>query len=311
MAAPCNPVSAIARICAVVWLLCVLVTGAQAQPMQESEQPAQKALPRVMSTNVCADALLMALAEPSQITSVFYKSQDARYSSLHQLAQGFTANRASMEEVVMQRPDVVLASRRWQGKHQHALLKRFGIRVVSVPYPKNWQEIADSTMQVARLLQREQAGVDLVARMQTVLQKTAVGAAVQRDAEGLQAKNILPKNALYLRPNGYTAGSNTYIDAVLAAAGLRNHAAEHGLQSWGRVPLEKLVMQPPQVLVTSHMRHDSTYAKSAFSRHAVVQKMAEQAIRVQLAASDMGCSDWRLLAVAEQVHNAVSAEAGR
>lgn len=102
-------------------------------------------LPRVMSTNLCADMLLLSLADPAQVVSVSARSQDPARTSFASQASVFPANTGSAEEVIAARPDIVLASRRWSARHQTALLERHGIAIITVPFPTDWPGIVRST----------------------------------------------------------------------------------------------------------------------------------------------------------------------
>lgn len=248
---------------------------------------ADGALPRVMSTNLCADVLALSLADPAQIVSVSRKSQDPRRSSLHERARHHAANDGSAEEVLARRPDVVLASRRWQARHQAALFARHGIEIITVPFPTDWDGIFASTRHIAARLGRTAAGEALVADVQARI------ARLQAAAQ--------PVRALYLRPNGGSAGAGTHVDAVFQAAGVRNHAAESGRRGWGRIALEDVVADPPDVFVVSNMVNDSAYARSGFARHPLLRALLARRPVVHMDGNDWGCSNWQLVEAAEDI----------
>ncbi len=60
-------------------------------------------LPRVMSTNLCADMLLLSLADPAQVVSVSARSQDPARTSFASQAAAFPVNTGSAEEVIAAR----------------------------------------------------------------------------------------------------------------------------------------------------------------------------------------------------------------
>lgn len=244
-------------------------------------------LPRVMSTNLCADIVLLSLADPAQIVSVSAKSQDPLRSSLAGWAARFAPNTGSAEEVIAARPDVVLASRRWQARHQQALFERHGITVVTVPFANDWDGIFGSTRKVGAAIGRGEAAEALVAAVQARL------GLLRGDAPG--------PSALYLRPNGGTAGADTHVDAVFQAAGLSNHAAQTGRKGWGRASLEEVVANPPALLVTSRMVHDTAYARAAHSRHPQMRAVAATRPTLALTHNDWGCSNWQLVEAAEEL----------
>lgn len=267
------------------WLL---VAGLAASAVQAAEP-----LPRLMSTNICADVLALGLADAAQIVSLSRHSQDEQRFSLAAQARRFAANDASAEEVLQGRPQIVLASRRWSARYQASLFKRYGIQVVTVPFPTDWEGIFSSTRRMGQALGREAAAEALLAD-------------IGRRLAQLQA-SPRPFKALYLRPNGGSAGSKTHVDAVLTAAGLRNHATALGLQGWGRVDLERILQNPPDVFITPSMVNDQAYARSALGRHPQMKKLLERIPVVVLQQNDWGCSNWQLIEAAESMAAQVDA----
>lgn len=248
---------------------------------------ASSTLPRVMSTNLCADAMLLSLARPEQIVSLSSVSQDPARSSFAAHARRFPANTGSAEEVIAAQPDIVLASRRWQAHHQHALFERYGIKLVIVPFPGDWEGIFASTRMIGKQIGRGDTAEALLARAQARL------TALASDAPG--------PVTLYLRPNGGTAGRNTHVNAVFEAAGLRNHAAERGRVGWGRMSLEEVIADPPDALVSTSMVRDTAWARAALSRHPQLQAMAAARPTLRMTQNDWGCSNWQLVESAEEL----------
>ena len=246
-------------------------------------------LPRVMSTNLCADALLLDLAAPEQIVSLFWQSSDPRYSSRVAAASAYPRNHASAEEVIAAAPDLLLTSRRWLARYSPSLLARHGIEAISVPYPTDWEVIFNGLLTVGAAIGREDIARDKVRDVQQRLQRIAQS----REQDGHA------RTALYLRPNGGSAGAGTPIDAVIRAAGLDNHAGALGLNGWGRVSLESVVMQPPEQWLLGGMQRDHSHARGAFGRHPVLQNLQGPQSTLRLQHSDQICAQWRLIDVAE------------
>ncbi|MCY1281445.1 putative ABC transporter PGF-CTERM-modified substrate-binding protein [compost metagenome] len=245
------------------------------------------ALPRVVSTNQCADMLALRLAAPGQLLSVSSKSRDPQLSSMAEQARRVPANHASSEEIIALHPDLVLASRRWQARNQAELLGRHGIEVLVVPYPTSWAEIFASTRLVAARLGRVAEGEALLADVQARLERLR-----QRPR---------PLRALYLRPNGGSAGRDTYVDTVFQAVGVINHQAALGRSGWGRFDLEDLVRRPPDLFVSADLPIDNGYAKSAFSRHPRLQHLTASRPLLRVDGNRWGCSDWQLVDSAERL----------
>lgn len=248
---------------------------------------AETTLPTVASTNLCADLLALQLAAPTQLLSVSRKSQDAALSPLAIQAQQFSANASSAEEIIALKPDIVLASKRWQSRHRSALFERHGIHVVVVSFPITWEEIFQTTRTVADALQRREAAETLLA---DVAHRLALLQQRQR-----------PFQVLYLRPNGGSAGKNTYVDTVLASVGAINHAAITDHVGWGRFPLEKLVLQPPDVFLLADFARDTTHTRNDYARHPQLQQLLTQTPHVRLDGNHWGCGNWQLIEAAEAI----------
>lgn len=242
------------------------------------------ALPRVVSTNLCADYLALALAAPEQLLSVSAKSQDPRVSSMATQAQAYPANQASAEEIIALRPDLVLASRRWLAQTPQELFKQHGIDVLAVPYPTTWEQIIATTQLVATRLQRTEQGQSLV---------TDIGERLAR----LQARQR-PYSLLYLRPNGGSAGRDTYVDTVFQAIGVYNAFQARG---WSNYPLERLIQSTPDAFVSADMRIDQGYAKSSYWRHPRLQQLMADTAVLHIRDNRWGCSDFQLVDAAEQL----------
>lgn len=250
---------------------------------QTSEQ-----LPQVISTNLCADILLLTLADPKQIISVSKLSQRAAHSSLASQAKKFPTNDSSAEEVIAAHPTLVLASRSWKGRHQSSLITQEGIRILNVPFPKDWKGILEGTSNLGTEIKQSTITSALVEKVKTRLER-------------LKANTSGRTAALYLRANGGTAGADTHVDAVFKAAGLSNQHADSGHRGWGRLSLEEVIANPPELFVSAQLVRDTAYARARFSRHPSLQSLTEKTPTVQLTHNDWGCANWTLIQAVEEL----------
>lgn len=251
---------------------------------------AEHALPRIVSTHLCADQLALRLAAPEQILSVSYKSQDPQRSRYAERAQRYPGNGGSSEEIIQLQPDIVLASRRWRQHPQQDQFDALGIRIVVVPISKNWPSVFEDTQWLANQIGRSDHAYELLADVRQRL--TALHQALQTPRKDKQSM-------LFLRPNGGSAGSGTHIDMLIEALGFDNYASEMGLNGWGQLSLEKLVMQPPDWFLLGGYVRDSAYAKSQLSRHPVLQNLLDSRPSVTLPADQGSCASWQVLEAAE------------
>ena len=74
--------------------------------------------------------------------------------------------------------------------------------------------------------------------------------------------------ALY-GPNGYTSGTETLSGEILTAAGWRNVAADLGLRWGGNVPLERMVMAAPDLLISGDRYNGASQAEALLDHPAL------------------------------------------
>lgn len=191
---------------------------------------------RVVSMNLCTDQLAMMLAAPGQLISVSHLAQDPLVSSMVEEAKAYRENRGQIEQIFLMEPDLVLAGS-YTSLTALSLLKDLGVPVVLVAPVNSLDEAVGQIIQVGQALGRE-------AEAETLAAEFRAGIA------DLTWHGPLATAALYY-PNGYTAGAATLADDVLKHAGFHNIGAEAGLTGGGVLPLERLVLAQPDVVVTS------------------------------------------------------------
>jgi iron complex transport system substrate-binding protein len=243
--------------------------------------------PRVASTNLCADLVLLAVAAPEQIVSVSRQAQDPRSSPVAAVAQRFPGNRGSVEEMLYLEPEVVLAYQGWTGRRHGELLARRGIRVVPLPYPEGWDEALRGLRETAAAIGRAE-------------QAREVTAEAARRMRAL-AEDRRPYSVLYLRPSGGSAGSDTYLDDLLGRLGLRNFAADHGHTGWGRFPLELLIDETPDLFLLGYFDQGQPLTQSRYARHPLLRSLLRHAPTIALPSNGWGCGGLELLDAAEHV----------
>lgn len=195
-------------------------------------------LPRAASASLCGDQFLLALADRSQIVSV---SSDAMGPlSLHaDLAAGLPRNRKTAEELLGAGAEIVLMDERGEPKLMD-MLKRVGIRVIPMPVSASYADIEATVMDVAAAIGQPVRGRQLVGDM-----RRRVAA-----LEASRPRGRWPRFAYY-RPDGGSAGLASFVDTAMRTAGFDNVQSLRGERGWGTLPLEVLVQDPPDGLVTS------------------------------------------------------------
>ncbi|MFN4088474.1 MAG: ABC transporter substrate-binding protein [Alphaproteobacteria bacterium] len=203
---------------------------------------------RVVSLNLCVDHYLLAIADRRQIAALTLLATDPAMSATAAEARGLPQIRGTAEEVIRLAPDLVLAGG-FARRETQALLRRLGYRIVDVPAADTIEAVRATTRAIAALLGREAQGERLVAALDDVL-------AVPPPAAG-------GRRALYLQRRGFVDGERSLVSEMMAAAGLRNVAAEIGLEWTARVDLEIIVTHRPELLlvdsVAPRLEDDGSY----------------------------------------------------
>jgi len=197
--------------------------------------PAYAATPRIVSLDQCADQFVLALAPRDEIAGVSKRAANAD-AYLRAAAVGLPQRRPSLESVLGAR--ATIAVRYWTPDVRLPdALRRRGVRVVQIDEAHDLDGVRANVRKVAGGLGRPVAGEALIARM---------------DAELAQSRGAWGgARALYLTPGGFTAGPDTLVGAIMAAAGLASAGVTSG---YAPVSLERLVLQPPAALVLGFFR---------------------------------------------------------
>jgi iron complex transport system substrate-binding protein len=203
--------------------------------------PTYAAPPAVASINLCSDQLVLALADADQIRTVSWLSADPEESLFAAVAAHYPLNYGTAEELLRFTPDVVIAGAYTNG-FTRALLARLGYRIVELEPETTVAEIEANVRRVAAAVGHPERGERLVAGIRT-------------EAHAIDAHR--PPHApatVVVRPGGFTVGRHSLADALMTLAGLRNVAAEQGLDRWGSLSMEALLRSAPELIVLTGYR---------------------------------------------------------
>lgn len=230
--------------------------------------------PKVISLDQCADQYVVALAARSDIAGLSYRARDSD-SYLRAEAAGLPQRRATLESVLGSGARIVV--REWGGDVlMDRRLQGRGVQVVRIDDAQGFDGVRANVRRVAAALGRPAAGETLLARMDGEL-KSAEGASGGR-------------RALYLTPGGFTAGPDTLVGAMLAAAGLRNAAPG---RDFAPMSLERLTADPPDAFVLGFFDPASMPGQRwSIGRHQALRRAMDERVLATLPASILGCPAW-------------------
>lgn len=212
---------------------------------------------RVVSMNVCTDQLAMLVAGERQLYSVSYLASEPSASVLASDAGKYVVNHGLAEEIFLMSPDLVIAGT-YTTRTTVNLLRRLGFRVEEFAPASSFDDIREHITRMGELLGRQDKAAELIAGMDAELAT-------------LSARPASHKTVALYYANNYTSGSGTLVDETVKAAGLVNIADTMGLQGTAKLPLEMLVLENPDLVVTS----EGEYAAPALAEQGYVHPAFE------------------------------------
>lgn len=214
-------------------LLVLLLLGACSAPPQR----APAAVPRIVSLNPCTDAILAEVADPAQILAISHYSHDPRSASLPlAVARRWPATGGTVEEVLAQGPDLVVASS-FMAPATRAAFARLGVRVETFGIAATVDDSRAQVRRLAMLAGHPQRGEALVARIDAALARTrGTGSAVP---------------TLLWQQGGIVPGPDSLVHRLMAHVGLASHSAARGLRQGAYLPLERVLADPPALVLTT------------------------------------------------------------
>lgn len=220
---------------------------------------------RIMSLSLCTDQLLLQLVPKDRITSVTYLSRSSEYSYLSAEAEAVPINYGNAEEVLRERPDLVLAGT-FAAAPTRMLLKRIGVLLVEVPPAESFEQIRMNARLVARAVGTEEKGEALIAEMDATLAEFARTAPARRIVvAGWDGVGNVP-------------AKGTLFDAILTAAGGENvveRLSSNAFNGYTAVDLEQLVAVQPDILAFGNARVGRLDLSGERLKHRVVRKLFE------------------------------------
>ena len=241
----------------------------------QSPSKAADAPRRVVSLNLCTDQLAMLLAAPGQLLSVSSMASDPHVSAMRDRAGAFAVNHGRAEEIFLMRPDLVLAGT-YTARETVSMLRRLGFRVETFAPEADFDVIRANIRRMGALLGREAQAEAMTAEMDARLEAARPAPDAPRPLAAL------------LEAASWSSGAGTLAHEIVTAAGLRNLGAELGITGMARLPLERLVMGAPELLIAARPYTPPSLSEQGM-RHPALDPLQARAGRVALADARWVC----------------------
>lgn len=216
---------------------------------------------RIVSLNLCADQILLDLVARERIAGLSFLARDPTMSTNVEGARGIPAVQGSAEEVLALGPDLVLVGS-YSTPATQSLLRRLGVRVAGIPMASSFEEIRAVVRQIAHETGDEAEGEALIVDFDRRLEAARAPRTENRPF------------ALAYQVNSLASGPGSLLHEMIEAAGFRNLAADRTLGPGGRLPLESLVLDPPDLLIFANAPGDFRTVLGDNLRHPAVRYIA-------------------------------------
>ena len=221
----------------------------------------------VVSFNLCADQLLLALADPSQIAALSPYATDDTLSVMAKQGAAFPKIDWNSESVVNLAPDLVLSG--FSDRPTQTILAATGLRVVEVALARNLDEARAQVREIATLLGHPERGEALADKLQRA----------ENDLKAVALKP--PRTAIVLQREGYTEGTESLVASMLATAGLKPPPnARSGIG--GFMDMETLLTAGPDILVLQETASHATDQGALFLTHPALRARYDETRRISL-----------------------------
>jgi iron complex transport system substrate-binding protein len=238
---------------------------------------AEAAAPRrVVSLNPCLDAILVRVADRSQIAALSHYSREAEGSSIAPIAQWLPITYETAEEVIALRPDLVLTAEH-SSPATRAALARLGVHTELFGVPTTLEESLGQVSRIGLAVGHPDRGAALVARI-----RAAVAAAAPAPGERRLT-------ALVYQANGFASAPGTLVDEMMRRAGFINAASRYGLKATQDVPLEQVLADPPDVLLAGQGHPGAPTWADRVLRHPALQALSGRVYRASFPQRLMFC----------------------
>ena len=215
---------------------------------------------RIMSINLCNDLMLMMLVPKTRIASVTFLAHDAAAALLPGRDAGIAINHAAAEEILQQRPGLILGSA-WTSPAARRLARMVGAPVVEMESPRSFAEIRDYVRHMGRVVGEPRRAEALVRDMDLALARLDA----TRPARRLRV--VAWSGA------GTVPGRGTLTDAIISAAGGDNIGAFYRDGRFSSFGLEQLVLARPDAVMQGVAGYDQPSLQQQRARHPLVDRL--------------------------------------
>jgi iron complex transport system substrate-binding protein len=246
--------------CGSLALICAGALFAMLCGAARSSESTPQRVQRIVSINMCTDQLLLDLAEPAQIAGLSPFARDRKLSWLAVKADALPVLSGTAEEVMVLRPDLVVADR-YTKSATRQFIRAQAIAMEEFDPVVTIKEARQQIIRMGALTGASERAKLRVAEIDSALVSLQAATASAR-------LRVLP-----ISRRGWVSGSKSLVSELLDVAGLGNAADDLGFQSGGFASLETIVQLRPDAILLTSDTSVSEDQGSALLLHPAIEKL--------------------------------------
>lgn len=222
--------------------------------------------------NLCTDELLMRMVDPSHIAAITHLSQQSINAplGLGPIASKLKINHGLAEEVLMLKPDLVLAGK-YTTTAAVAMLRKLGKNVETFDPENNLDDMRANIRKLGKLVGEETRAEQMIAEFDARLQE-------------LQAQIPPGEKPIFadIGVNNYVAGDGTLYTEVVNASGYRTLGQALGYVGYRNPSLEQLLVTRPALISTATPWTNPPSMSTMALRHPALRALVERTPQVTI-----------------------------
>lgn len=243
---------------------------------------------RIVSLNLCTDQLLMMLVGAKRISAVTYLARRHESSVMAEQAKTLPITYGGAEDVIMLKPDLILAGT-YSTRATINMLRKLKYNVVVVEPARNLNDIAKNISIIAENVGEVERGKLLVKQVREKL----------RDPQ-FSGKAKQPTAAL-IYTNSYTSGSGTLANQIVSKGGFRNLGHRLGFSGTAKISLESLLVENPDAIILGRTNFGKQDMAHEVFHHPALKKVLSRTKSMTLADMYWVCGTPHTLKAIERV----------
>lgn len=259
-----------ANPCSAIIAGLLVLFGAMSVPAPSAD--AQARPQRIVSMNLCTDELLMRLVEPARIASITYLSQQSLNAplGLSDITRQLKSNRGLAEEVLMLKPDLVLAGA-YSTTTATGILERLGVRVIRFQPEASFEDMRANIRKMGAMVGESARAEELIT-------------AFDRRLADLRAQLPPGPPPVFadIGVNNYVSGSDTLYAEVVHAGGYLTLGEALGFSGYRNISLEQILGVRPGLLSADTPWTDPPSISTMALRHPALREMAARTPRISI-----------------------------